>query len=521
MSFPSIALHSWHNASVSVFYENDIVSVIEFERFINLKNASGDFFEPVHSKTDILKAIVNYLKDRFGFEKYNKFIIGCGYGSFPDVYKEIIQAEEYIIDENHHASHAYGSFCQSNLEKAIGISFDGGANDGIFNIYLLEKDKSPTLLHQANLDLGSNYNVIGIYCGEIKNYHCLTSAGKLLGLQSYGKVIESWKTPMRNFFTSRMSFYNPTSPDHKKGEILSKEIGLDFSFSNKLLGENSYNLARTAQQIFEELFFEIAEPYILKYNLPIVLSGGCALNIVLNTIIKKKYGLDVFVAPNSSDCGLAVGLLCLRFKPTTAIDITYKGVDALDKHCLMEYVESRRGAKADIEKITNDLVENNILGLVQGNSEHGPRALGNRSIICSPIPLDMKDRLNIKVKHREWYRPFAPIVRLEDVSEYFEWEGESRWMNFCPPVKEKYKSIIPCVTHVDGTARVQTVTEEQNPLMYNLLTRFKEKTNIGVLVNTSFNVNRKPILSTYKDAFKIFDETQLDALYLDGFYFKK
>jgi carbamoyltransferase len=133
----------------------------------------------------------------------------------------------------------------------------------------------------------------------------------------------------------------------------------------------------------------------------------------------------------------------------------------------------------------------------------------------------MKDTLNLKVKHREWYRPFAPIVRLEDVSEYFEWEGESRWMNFCPKVKEEYKDKLPSITHIDGTARVQTVTREQNELMYDLLTKFKEKTGVGVLVNTSFNVDGKPILSTYRDAFKIFDETQLDRLYLDGYYFVK
>ena len=133
----------------------------------------------------------------------------------------------------------------------------------------------------------------------------------------------------------------------------------------------------------------------------------------------------------------------------------------------------------------------------------------------------MKDTLNHKVKHREWFRPFAPIVRLEDVSEYFEWEGESRWMNFCPKVKKEWRDRLPAVTHVDGTGRVQTVTKEQNPLIYDILTLFKEKTGVGVLVNTSFNVDRKPILSSYKDAFKVFDETQLDRLYLDGYYFVK
>ena len=309
MSLPSIALHSWHNASVAVYYNNEIVSVIEFERFLNLKNASGDFFEPVHCKNDILLVIKNYLKDKFGFENYAKFIIGSGYGVFPESYKQIINAEEYIIDENHHASHVYGSFCQSNFNEALGISYDGGANDGTFNIYLLKKGELPKIIHQSPYNLGSNYNVIGIYCEEIKNYHCLTSAGKLLGLQSYGKVVEEWKEPMREFFKTHMSFFNPIHPDATKGQILSKNIGLNFSYENKLSGEQSYNFARTAQEIFQELFFEVSEPFIIKYNLPIVLAGGCALNIVLNTLVKQKYDNDVFVSPNSSDCGIPVGLL--------------------------------------------------------------------------------------------------------------------------------------------------------------------------------------------------------------------
>ena len=237
--------------------------------------------------------------------------------------------------------------------------------------------------------------------------------------------------------------------------------------------------------------------------------------------MKQRYNREIFVAPNSADCGLSVGLLCAHFHPEEIIDVTYRGIGVLDRYCLMEEVERRRGSEADIEQMTQDLAQERILGIVQGPSEHGPRALGNRSIICSPISPTMKDSLNLKVKNREWFRPFAPIVRLEDVSEYFEWEGESRWMNFCPKVKEEYKESLPAVTHVDGTARVQTITEGQNPLMYNLLTSFKELTGIGVLVNTSFNVDGKPILSTYKDALKVFDETQLDRLYLDGYYFAK
>jgi carbamoyltransferase len=133
----------------------------------------------------------------------------------------------------------------------------------------------------------------------------------------------------------------------------------------------------------------------------------------------------------------------------------------------------------------------------------------------------MKDILNKKVKNREWYRPFAPVVRLEDVSKYFEFEGESRWMGFCPEVKKKWRKKLVSITHVDNTARVQTVTKEQNPWLYELLTEFEKQTGVGVLLNTSFNVNGKPILSKYSQALNVFDNTQMDRLLLQNYYFKK
>ncbi len=133
----------------------------------------------------------------------------------------------------------------------------------------------------------------------------------------------------------------------------------------------------------------------------------------------------------------------------------------------------------------------------------------------------MKDILNFKVKHREWYRPFAPVVRLEDVSEYFEWEGESRHMLFCPRVRDKWKDKLCSITHVDGTARVQTVTKEQNPWLYNLLTEFKKVKGHGVLLNTSFNIAGKPILNTIADAMKVLETSDMDYLIIDDFYYGK
>ena len=132
----------------------------------------------------------------------------------------------------------------------------------------------------------------------------------------------------------------------------------------------------------------------------------------------------------------------------------------------------------------------------------------------------MKETLNKKVKNREYYRPFAPVVRLKDVSKYFEFNGESRYMTFCPKVKEEYRETLESITHIDGTARIQTVTSLQNPFLYELLSMVEEKTGIGILLNTSFNIAGKPILNTYRDAIWILNNTDLDSILLEEYYIK-
>jgi carbamoyltransferase len=187
----------------------------------------------------------------------------------------------------------------------------------------------------------------------------------------------------------------------------------------------------------------------------------------------------------------------------------------------MNIVHEKNGTPLDTAILADYIASGKIIGVVRDRCEHGPRALGNRSILCNPSIRDMKDTLNAKVKGREYYRPFAPVVRLEDVSKYFEWEGETRWMSFCPKVREEYRDRLAAITHIDGTARVQTVTKEQNKFLYELLTELHNKTGIGVLLNTSFNIAGKPILNTYKEALWVLENKELDAVVLETFIIHK
>ena len=249
-----------------------------------------------------------------------------------------------------------------------------------------------------------------------------------------------------------------------------------------------------------------------------ILSGGCALNILNNTRINTK--VKTFIPPNPNDSGLSLGFMLSHIKPTKAVSSPYLGPEAWDRDTLSEYASAYK-AEVNINTVVDDIVSGKIIGIVKGRCEIGPRALGNRSIICYPVIKEMKEILNKKVKNREYYRPFAPVVRLKDVSKYFEFNGESRYMSFCPKVKVEYRETLESITHIDGTARVQTVTSQQNPFLYELLSKVEEKTGIGMLLNTSFNIAGKPILNTYKDAISILNNTKLDGVLLEDYYIKK
>jgi carbamoyltransferase len=229
--------------------------------------------------------------------------------------------------------------------------------------------------------------------------------------------------------------------------------------------------------------------------------------------------INFYFEPLADDSGNSIGGAMLIYRHFSK-DKKINFIKDTFYHGDLYNLNSIEGENCSAKETAKLISEKNSIAIFEGNAEAGPRALGHRSILFDAREKNAKDIVN-KIKKREWYRPFAPVVRLEDVSTYFEWEGESRWMSFCPKVKKKYRKKLAAITHVDNTARVQTVTREQNEWLYDLITKFKKQTGVGVLLNTSFNVDGKPILSTVEDAFKIFRESQMDRLIIEKYYFKK
>ena len=542
MSDKIITIHGSHNASVA-FGSTDSrdVMVIEIERLIGYKNAGLAQYKTVPCADEILQHAIQ-LASLYGYgstfdlcSSTNVDVIhGRPNGEWEKVFHDrSVQAKRKEFGPTHHLCHACGTFYQSPFDKAIIVSFDGGGDDGFFNIFVAEdRQTGPKQIESHKIDLGFAYMVFGSYIDEIRFEPSLSDgnliySGKLMGLCGYGNVVDKWIEPMMKFYRSK--------PDGNNYELLIKvfgeETGLSLSWNpgKRLSGQQAYDLAATSQYVFEKLFFELAGPALNKYSdLPICVTGGCALNVLLNTMIKEACKpRRVFVAPNSSDCGIALGNLLYHIRPEKPVNVIYAGLPLLDVdsigHLWYPISNSVSWEKLDDYKLVELLAAGKIIGVARGFSEHGPRALGNRSILCDPTFPQMKDILNHKVKHREWYRPFAPVVRIEEADTYFEVIEESPYMSFAFKVREEWREKLSSITHIDGTARVQTLRRDDNPWLYDLLGKFQATTDRhGVLLNTSFNVNGQPILSTAKEAFQLLMSTQLDGIVVeDNIFLKK
>lgn len=518
----NLAIYSGHNASFTLSKESEILEVLEVERYTNIKNGGLMWYLPTHNPLNVIKDILNYFKVKYGAEKYENLI--CNQEDTQTYINNLGSKEKFLsffnsknlIEVFHQFGHASGAFYQSDLEKALIITYDGGGNDGCFNFYTATRNGGVSLSWKNyDYNLGEKYAEIGHHCSSIKQEDWMKAylvyAGKLMGLCGYGKIQEEYIPAMTKFYTGHHGSKRLRDANYN-------ELKVALNLPDILSGQIEFDIAATSQKVFESLFLEVGKDFIKEADNNLVIAGGCGLNILMNTTLNST--TKTFVPPNPSDCGLSLGFMLDFLKPDKAFDATYMGPEVWDKLLLQEYVQSYKGSMIT-ESLIEDLIKGKIIGVVRGRSEVGPRALGNRSILCNPCLPGMKDILNSKVKNREFYRPFAPVVRLEDVNKFFEFDQESRWMSFCPKVRNEYRETLKEITHIDGTARVQTVTAVQNPFLYNLLSLINAKTGVGVLLNTSFNIGGKPILNSYRDAIWMLENTNMDGLILENYYIKK
>lgn len=518
----NVSLYSSHDASICFDGGVRDYRVIEFERILKQRYAS---INNAGFRDHILLA-KELIDKEYGFPEFDS----CYYGELKkdqlDILKDIfgfIHFEEL----KHHFGHAAGALYQSPFEKALIISSDSGGSeldDGIQTFGIFYGDKEQPMnqvikhLSYVPLDVCGGYTLMAVPISEIKKEDVfskyLSYAGKIMGLAAYGKIRDEWIEPMKEFY------YGLIDMDHLS--ILGNKIGFDFSSINTVSGQNSYDIAATSQHVFEEITLSTIRPFIGKYRLPIILTGGGALNVLLNQRIKDEFTYPVFVPVNPNDCGLSFGFLMLRnpAEDRKPVSITYSGVGITDVDKLQHYIDEYKPVKTDAKGVARYIARGNIVGILNGNSECGPRALGNRSILCMTYLTGIKERLN-ELKQREFFRPFAPVVRKEDAEKYFIFSGESQYMSFCPDVNPEYIELFKGIVHKDYTSRLQTVTKEQNDFLYTLVDAIDTLTQYGILLNTSFNIKGKPMLTTVQDAIESWKSTSLDGVYINGYLFVK
>ncbi len=542
-----LAINGCHDASVTFVDKDGKLRIFEYERFCKKRfgifkkeadntcigtndSLRSDFIEYV--KTQLLEEPELILHSEMDYEDIEflktKFP-NSGYSTM-----------------GHHMSHCSGAYFQSGFKNALVFSLDGGGRDYIssnfldfrsysFYIFINGKDQ---FLFSSNDDDRIKFNpgiygVFGHFCSEIsKNNNdvdnsdkfSLSYAGKIMGLSAYGEVRSEWVDAIKKFY-----FHTPT--DHWNYadaylKELSDELGVELC-KDCFSGKDSYDLAATNQYVFEELCFELIKPVIDEYNLDVVFSGGCALNVLFNQKLSEyleEKNLKLYIPPYPSDCGLSFGHY--TFYTKHEVDPTpYCGIDIIDRDKISdyysEYFSKGKVKYTTVESIVDLITDGKIGGIIQGYSEVGPRSLGNRSIICDPSFPDMKDIINKKVKFREWFRPFAPVCLEEFIHEYFEKAYPSEYMSFAPIVKKEYRNILSSITHIDGTARLQTINEKQHSLFYGILQEMLNRGKPSVILNTSFNIKGKPILTSIEDAFYVLENTELDFIVVENLLFYK
>lgn len=490
-----------------------------------------------------------------------------------------LDLNQNIYFSDHHLSHAASAFFPSPYEEACVVTVDGvgewsTASIGFGRGNDLKIIKTQNYPHS----LGFLYSTLTAFCGFKVN----SGEYKFMGLAPYGepRFYESMRQNLIKLKEDGSFFLNLDFFSFATGNTMySRKIGKLFDIGPRLpeseIEQVHCDIAASTQKLLEEIFLGIAT-YASKVSPSknLCLAGGVALNCVANSVIKRANIFEnVWIQPAAGDAGGAIGAAFafhylakegLDHKPkrvlkkidnayVDSMKNAYLGREFLD-HEIQEALDKsaltyeKFNTFDELNKsVAKQLSDGKSVGWFQGKSEFGPRSLGNRSILADPRSPSIQSLLNLQVKFRESFRPFAPAVLEENVNDWFEWDTKSPYMLFVADVKEehrlkeevkyssskseftkdlileinKVRSVVPAITHVDYSARIQTVSLEGNPIFYALIKEFRNITGVPILVNTSFNVRGEPIVDSPLDAVRCFLGTQIDILVIGTYVVKK
>ena len=511
----------------------------EYERYIREKEPDGDALQFFKERFPEEFNNIKYFASCFPVNKLEKHT-----KSFEDL-KEVIEKNEgqiYFI--GHHRAHAANAFFSSNFEKSIILTIDGGgvetqSNDVTsFGIWQGEGNRVEPLgifpIHQVNVGgvwTRSTRYIFNLQSGWPRGHQ----AGTVMAMAAMGDP-EKYRDDFLKMLTDDLQYAYHKPPGQATGANVGTDPDHPYLHKWRMIADRSeqdkFDLAAGLQSATEKYLKDIFDQALsqLPDQVNICLSGGVVLNSVFTGKLLEWYKdriQGIYVTPTPHDGGLTLG--AAQYVYHQLLDNPrVKWEDHcpvyLGEHYSLEDVSSAidktsdkiTSKKASVDDVVDLLDSQKIVSVFSGGSESGRRALGNRSILADPRSPEMKDMINEKVKHRQWFRPFAPSILAEDTKDWFETDIESPYMSFVVKFKEDVKDKVPAVVHFDGSARLQTVTEKNNSFYYGLLKKWKKKSGVPILLNTSFN-DREPICETPDHAIDCFLRTNIDHLYFADF----
>lgn len=479
----------------------------------------------------------------------------------------LIGIEDKLYVTEHHISHAASAFYPSPFDDAAIVTIDGVGEWATLTIGVGEHNKIKILKEMDYPhSLGLLYSTFTSFCGFKVN----SGDYKFMGLAPYGEPIyyellkkEIVDVKEDGSFRLNLQYFDYYRGQRMYSEKLEHLFGGKARMAESDITQREMDIASSVQKLTEEIIIKVctyAQKITGKKNL--VMAGGCALNCVANGKILEEGIFDkIWIQPAAGDAGGALGAALYLTYSVGGVDRVIESTDSQKgsylgnsydnddvEHFIVEKAVVAHRCDNDLvtyKKVAGYLSENKIIGWFRGRMEFGPRALGNRSIIASPLSQEMQSKINLKIKYRESFRPFAPSVLEEKMNEYFDLGQDSPYMLLVGhvnsercipfdkrklleeskgnmiPVVNVARSDIPAITHLDYSARVQSVNEERNPDYYHLISEFEKLTGCGVIVNTSFNVRGEPIVCSLEEAYRCFMRTEMDVLVLEDYIFIK
>jgi carbamoyltransferase len=555
----------YHDSSAALILDGVVIGAMEEERFTGVKhdatfptNAINWLYKDNKITGNDISVVTFYENPKLKLERIEestkrgglvnffkrKSIIDSNKAQAKEIESKIYEITNpniILAYGDHHLSHIAYSYYTSPFERATILSVDG-VGEWETTVLAFAEGKNITKLQNIKFphSLGMLYSAMTAFLGFKPN----EGEYKVMGLAPYGKsetylnkFKQLYKLTEDGGFEINMNYF---TYDYSNNSMFNEKLAELFELPNRLpedeLTQEHKDLAATIQHQYEFLFFRLLNKmFAIRATNNLCLSGGCAYNGTANGKILKNTGYkQLWIPPAPSDAGSAIGCAlhyyythnesAVRVANTNPYLGTFNTNDEIEtelKNYENEVWYEFKNHSQIVKTISREITNGNVIGWYEGRMEFGSRALGNRSIFANPRDPQMKARVNKVIKKREGFRPFAPIVKEEDRLKYFDYKPLVPYMNQVVQVKEEHIKNLPAITHIDGSARIQTLNFKQHRRVYSLLMQLEQDNGYPIVLNTSFNVKDKTIVNTPKDAIDTFLDCDMDTLVLNNYIVKK